>query len=161
MLVPSDQLPVGLELPKIISVVCRQGYSLMRYSGHDTVERITRELTQSALLVHSLERVSAEKMDPLFQDSLEVLLHPSESRVFIEQNFSKVLHEKISQVSLVGFQLQQDAQVSAQVLSLLSKEGIKVLRLTSHSQSITVLLSDGDASKAVAALHRFFIEERH
>lgn len=148
MILPSMD---AVELPKVVAVTSMQGLVKMSFGG-DKKAQVLAELSHKLVLVHHLE-VCADS-------SLEVIVHPDESGAFLEKYSANVVQKQMSAVSLIGYQMQQNAWVFEQLASCLEKLGVPLLGLTAQPQSITVWLPGQNPDQLVQKLHQVFIERK-
>jgi len=66
---------------------------------------------------------------------------------------------EVGKISLVGAGLSNHPDAPARMFSILAGESVNIDMISSTSMSITCVVSSADVEKAVAALHRAFIEE--
>jgi len=157
MLIPGAS---SLELPKIVSLVCRSGLVQLRFPQSMATQAMA-ELSEQSILLHEM-----------FVDErgeLRILLDPTESSGFLNKFGSYTLPSgsptatSLMTVSAIGFQLQQNAVVPQVFLKTLQKQGVKLEGLTSHPQSFTVCFAEpADKDKAkllLESLHQQLIQE--
>lgn len=156
---PTDQTELGTflvpdigdtALPKVVAITSKSGLKAVHVDSMQA-NAVIDEFRQDPLLMHDMS------FNP--ETGLIVLVDPSESAKFLARHSADVQSAAIATVSVIGPDLQQNTRISAMILNTLSEKSINPVGLTSHTQSITVWLSDPSAvSEALKALHETLIE---
>lgn len=149
MILPSMD---ALELPKVVAVTSMQGLVRMVFDASKKAA-VLAELSHKLVLLHQLD-IEAD-------GSLSIVVQPDESAVFIEKYKTNVVRKDISSVSLIGYQMQQNAWIFEQLAAYLEKQGVQALGLTAQPQSITVWLPGQNPNALVQKLHQIFVERKN
>lgn len=154
LLVPEKEMN-PMELPKIVAVTSKTGLTEARFETQDAFA-ILDDLSQTALPLHNFDwSVPPGKT----HGTLRLLLDPTEAAPFLARQKTAIQTPKMASVTLVGYQLQNNAELPGKILGALKSLGIEAAGLTSHPSSFTVWFPDGTGDKtaqAVRLLHEKF-----
>lgn len=160
MIIPRDSgtKEAALEVPKVVAVVSKDNLRAVRFSS-ESLGAVLEELERESILVHDLRY--ADGVAPgLGTGEIIVLVDRDESAAFLARHDTNADAQAFSVVSIVGYQLQQNARIPSRAIGALGEQGIRPSGLTCNSQSITVWLTDLDPARlertvehAVRCLH--------
>lgn len=140
----------GLEKPRIYAVTSKKNLREFRIPAAD-IGKTFQHLSDQNVSVYALE---------LQQGALlRFLIDPEEAPAFAaeHQNYMN-MSEVMGLVSLVGYHLQQSVSLPAQVQHVLQENKIPFTRLTTNSQSITLVVPEAAIPAAVTQLHQALVK---
>lgn len=152
MLMPEDQLS-PLEVPKVVAVTSKSGLRALQFNPGEVIP-ILDETARDSILVHTLNADAR---------GLTVLVDGNEDGGLVNRHSARALPGTYFTVSVIGYQLQQNTQLPAEIVQTLAKKGIGIAGLTCHPNSITVWISESRepgvaCADAVRHLHDAFIK---